>query len=81
MEELLVLVKDLKKTIDQQNKSIHEAQTELKEIKEVQQHVNEQINELKDEICMLQDQVLVSYIVAPVHRRSEFSARAYGRRR
>ena len=57
LEELLVLVKDLKKTIDQQNKSIKEAQSELKELKEEQQHVKEQNNELKDEICMLRDQV------------------------
>jgi chromosome segregation ATPase len=52
-----VLVKELKTTIDQQNKSIKEAQTELKELKEDQQQVKEQNNELKDEVCMLQAQV------------------------
>lgn len=45
------LVKDFKKTIDQQNKSIQEAQTELKELEEEhQQHVKQRNNKLKDEI-------------------------------
>ena len=56
LEELLVLVKDPKKTIDQQNQSIQEAQTELRELKEEQQHVKERNNELKGEICLLRDQ-------------------------
>jgi peptidoglycan hydrolase CwlO-like protein len=57
LEELLVLVKDLKKIIVQQNKSIKEAQTELKELKEEQQNVKGQNNDLKDEVRMLRDQV------------------------
>jgi regulator of replication initiation timing len=52
-----VLVKDLKETIDQQNKSILDAHAELKELKEEQQHVREQNDELKNEICTLRDQV------------------------
>jgi hypothetical protein len=57
LEELLLLVRDLKKTIDQQSRSIQEAQVELKELKEEQQLVKEQNNELKDEICTLRDHV------------------------
>jgi regulator of replication initiation timing len=57
LEELLLLVKDLKKTIDQQSRSIQEAQVELKELKKEQQQVKEQNNELKDEICTLRDHV------------------------
>src|ERR1700761_4441885 len=36
LQELVTLVKELKKTIDQQNEAIQEAQTELKELKEKQ---------------------------------------------
>ncbi|KIW22074.1 uncharacterized protein PV07_12536 [Cladophialophora immunda] len=57
LEELVTLVKELKKTIDQQNDALLEVQTELKELKEEQQYVKEQNNELKDEIGMLRNQL------------------------
>ena len=57
LEELLVLVKGLKNTIDQQNSAIKEAQTELKELKEEQQTVKTQNTELQDEVRMLRGQV------------------------
>ena len=57
LEDLLLLVKELKETIDQQHKSIQEAQAELKEVKDEQRYVREQNDELKNEICSLRDQV------------------------
>jgi hypothetical protein len=57
VEELLGLVKGLKKTIDQQNRSIQEALTTLKELKEEQHIVKTQNIELVGEVRKLQGQV------------------------
>lgn len=57
LEDLLLLVKELKETIDRQNGSIQDAQTELKELREEQQYVKEQNDELKNEVCSLREQV------------------------
>jgi regulator of replication initiation timing len=56
-EELVGLVKELIKTVNQQNESIKEAQFELRELKEEQQKVTGENSGLKDEVCMLRDQV------------------------
>lgn len=57
LEDLLQLVKELKETIDQQNRAIQEAQAELKELREEQQYVKEQNDELKNEVGSLREQV------------------------
>jgi DNA repair exonuclease SbcCD ATPase subunit len=77
LEELLVLVKDLKRTIDQQNKSIQEAQTELKELEE-QQHVKEQNNELKDEICLKPHDDANSWLRSILPHASSHGYRVFG---
>lgn len=56
-KELLVLIKSLKSTVDQQNSAIKDAQTELKELKEEQQTVETRNNELQNEVRMLRSQV------------------------
>ena len=50
LEELLVLVKGLKNTTDQQNHAILDAQTGSKELKEAHQIVKAQNTELQDEV-------------------------------
>ena len=57
LEELVGLVKCLKRAIDQQNSTIKDAQNELKELKEEQQIVKTQNTELQDEVRMLRGQV------------------------